>query len=121
MSFLEGLLWLTLNIYHEARSEPPIGQLAVAHVTLNRANLKHKSVEEIVTAPYQFSWTFQKNSYLPTEPDAFIECMQNAFKAMTTNDFTDGATFYHRQDVHPQWADDMTFVAQYGEHMFYRN
>jgi len=50
MSFLEGLLWLTLNIYHEARSEPQIGQLAVAHVTLNRAAQKNKSVEEVVSA-----------------------------------------------------------------------
>ena len=41
MSFLEGLLWLTLNVYHEARSEPQIGQLAVAHVTLNRASQKN--------------------------------------------------------------------------------
>jgi N-acetylmuramoyl-L-alanine amidase len=121
MSFLEGLLWLTLNIYHEARSEPQIGQLAVAHVTLNRASQKNKSVEEIVTAPYQFSWTFQKNSYLPTEPGAFIDCLQTAMKAMTTTDFTKGATFYHRKDVQPKWAGDMTYVAQYGEHRFYRN
>lgn len=35
MTLLEGLLWLTLNVYHEARSEPQIGQLAVAFVTRN--------------------------------------------------------------------------------------
>ena len=29
LSFLEGLLWLTLNVYHEARGEPEVGQLAV--------------------------------------------------------------------------------------------
>jgi N-acetylmuramoyl-L-alanine amidase len=120
MSFLEGLLWLTLNIYHEARSEPQIGQLAVAHVTLNRAANKHESVEEVVKEPYQFSWTFQKNSYLPTETEAFVGCMKTALKAMTTPDFTHGATFYHRQDIHPGWADSMTYVAQYGAHKFYR-
>ncbi|NOQ46817.1 MAG: cell wall hydrolase [Desulfobulbaceae bacterium] len=121
MSFLEGLLWLTLNVYHEARSEPQIGQLAVAHVTLNRAVQKHKSVEDIVTAPYQFSWTFQKRSYLPTEPGVFVDCLQTAMKAMTSTDFTDGATFYHRNDVNPAWASGMTYVAQYGVHKFYRN
>ncbi|VAW39795.1 hypothetical protein MNBD_DELTA04-1479 [hydrothermal vent metagenome] len=121
MSFLEGLLWLTLNVYHEARSEPQIGQLAVAHVTLNRAEQKKQSVEEIVTAPYQFSWTLQKNDYLPTEPGAFAECLVTALKALTSSDFTKGATFYHRQDINPAWARGMTYVAQYGVHKFYRN
>ncbi len=121
MSFLEGLLWLTLNIYHEARSEPQIGQMAVAHVTLNRAVQSQASVENIVNAPYQFSWTFQKKSYLPTESDALFDCLQSALKAMTSSDFTDGATFYHRNDVNPSWANDMTYVAQYGVHKFYRD
>jgi len=121
MGFLEGLLWLTLNIYHEARGESYIGQLAVAHVTLNRAARQHRSLEEVVKAPYQFSWTFQKNVYFPTETRAFMSCMRIALKAMTTDDFTDGATFYHSQNVEPVWKNEMTYVAQYGNHIFYRN
>jgi len=121
MSFLEGLLWLTLNIYHEARSEPKIGQLAVAHVTLNRATQAHESVEEIVNAPYQFSWTLEKNSYLPTESGALLDCLQSALQAMTSPDFTNGATFYHRIDVHPDWVTGKTFIGQYGVHKFYRD
>jgi N-acetylmuramoyl-L-alanine amidase len=121
MSFLEGLLWLTLNIYHEARSESQIGQLAVAHVTLNRASQNNQTVEQVVTAPKQFSWTFLQQSYVPKEPDAFVNCMKTAIKAMTTTDFTKGATFYHRTDVRPKWAAAKTYVAQYGEHLFYRN
>ena len=121
MSFLEGLLWLSLNIYHEARSEPQIGQLAVAHVTLNRASQSKQSVEQVVTAPKQFSWTFQQKSYVPTETDVFMACMQTAMKAMTSKDFTRGATFYHRHDVQPKWAQSKTYVAKYGEHLFYRN
>ena len=121
MSFLEGLLWLTLNVYHEARSEPQIGQLAVAHVTLNRASQSQKTVEEVVTEPRQFSWTFLQKSYLPTETDAFVGCLQTAMKAMTTSDFTRGATFYHRKDVHPEWAAHKKYVAKYGTHLFYRN
>ncbi|WP_456384650.1 cell wall hydrolase [Desulfolithobacter sp.] len=120
MSFIEGVLWLTLNIYHEARSEPQIGKLAVAHVTLNRAREKNQSVEEVVTAPYQFSWTFTKNSYLPREPEALKECFRTALKAMISSDFTDGATFYHRKDIHPDWADSLTYVAQWGDHKFYK-
>jgi len=121
MSFLEGLLWLALNVYHEARSEPQIGQLAVAHVTLNRAVQKKQSVEDIVTAPHQFSWTLRKDTFLPTDPGAFADSIITALHAMTTSDFTHGATFYHRQDVHPYWSNGMTYVAQYGRHKFYRN
>ncbi|PIE58370.1 MAG: cell wall hydrolase [Desulfobulbus propionicus] len=120
MSFLEGLLWLTLNIYHEARGEPEIGQLAVAHVTLNRAISTHTSVGAVVTAPYQFSWTFQKKSYFPAEYDALLQSAHVALKALITADFTKGATFYHRTDVHPPWAADMEFIARYGAHLFYR-
>lgn len=121
IGFLEGLLWLTLNVYHEARGEEKIGQLAVAHVTLNRAMQRKQSLEEVVIAPYQFSWTFQKNTYVPTEPKAFLECMKSALYAMTSDDFTKGATYYHRQDVHPIWSGDMTYIAQYGKHKFYRD
>ncbi len=121
MSFLEGLLWLSLNIYHEARSEPQIGQLAVAHVTLNRASQSKQTVEQVVTAPKQFSWTFLQKSYVPKETDIFVDCIQTAMKAMTSKDFTKGATFYHRHDVRPKWAQSKTYVAKYGEHLFYRN
>lgn len=120
MSFLEGLLWLTLNIYHEARSEPEIGQLAVAHVTLNRALEKNRSIEQVVTAPYQFSWTFQKASYLPTEISPLQESIRIALKALTEPDFTNGSTYYHHKEITPDWVEEMTFVELYGVHKFYK-
>jgi N-acetylmuramoyl-L-alanine amidase len=120
MTLMEGLLWLTLNIYHEARSEPQIGQLAVAHVTLNRATEQDMSVKDVVTQPYQFSWTFQKQNYIPDDPETFFKCMETAAIALKTPDFTDGATHYHLESVEPEWADDLTYVAQFGSHKFYR-
>lgn len=120
IGFIEGLLWLTLNVYHEARGESRIGQMAVAHVTLNRAVQKKKSLEEVIIAPYQFSWTFQKNTYVPTEPEALLECMKSSLYALVTDDFTNGATYYHRQDITPPWSSEMTFIAQYGKHKFYK-
>jgi N-acetylmuramoyl-L-alanine amidase len=120
MGFLEGLLWLTLNVYHEARGEPKIGQLAVAHVTLNRAADRQQTLEQVINTPYQFSWTFQKKTYLPTDRDAFIDSMQTALYAMVTEDFTEGATYYHVQDIQPEWSDEVIYVGQYGSHLFYR-
>lgn len=120
MGFLEGLLWLTLNVYHEARGEPEIGRTAVAHVTLNRAANRHQTLEQVVNTPYQFSWTFQKKTYVPTEPESLLASMQSALYAMVSEDFTEGATYYHAQDIQPEWSDELSYVGQYGSHMFYR-
>lgn len=120
MTLLEGLLWLTLNVYHEARSEPQIGQVAVALVTLNRANETQRPIKEIVQEPYQFSWTFQKKSYVPDDPKAFIECMQSVYIALKNEDFTKGATHYHLDSIQPYWSSEFTFLDQYGSHKFYK-
>jgi len=120
MTLLEGILWLTLNVYHEARSEPQVGQVAVALVTLNRANEKDLPIKQIVQEPYQFSWTFQKKSYVPDDPKAFLECMRSVYIALKTNDFTQGATHYHLESINPYWAAKFTFLNQYGSHKFYK-
>ncbi|WP_457576288.1 cell wall hydrolase [Desulfomarina sp.] len=120
MTLLEGLLWLTLNVYHEARSEPTVGQVAVALVTLNRANERHVPIKDIVKEPYQFSWTFQKNSYIPDDPKAFLQCMKSVYIALQTNDFTQGATHYHADGIKPYWASKYTYLNQFGSHKFYK-
>ncbi len=120
MTLLEGILWLTLNVYHEARSEPQIGQVAVAQVTLNRANNYNMSIEEVVRQPYQFSWTFQKKSYLPDDPQAFFRCMHSVYVALQTQDLTSGSTFYHLDKINPFWTSELSYVNQFGSHKFYR-
>lgn len=120
MSLLEGLLWLTLNVYHEARSEPQVGQVAIVHVTLNRAKQKKMPIKAVVTQPYQFSWTFQKNSYIPNDTKAFLQCLQSVYVALQTSDITNGATHYHLDSVDPYWASEYTYVNQFGSHKFYK-
>lgn len=120
MTVLEGLLWLTLNVYHEARSEPQIGQVAVVHVTLNRAEELNRSIKEIVRQPYQFSWTFQKESYIPDDPQAFFRCMHSVYVALQTHDLTSGSTYYHLEDIDPFWASDLQYVNTFGSHKFYK-
>jgi spore germination cell wall hydrolase CwlJ-like protein len=50
---------LAQNIYFEARGESRVGQLAVAHVTMNRTRSVRypNSVCAVVYQKYQFSWT----------------------------------------------------------------
>jgi len=121
MSILEGILWLTLNVYHEARSEPQIGQVAVAHVTLNRAEELNLSIKEVVQQPYQFSWTFQKKSYIPENPRAFFKCMHSVYVALQAPDLTAGSTFYHLDTIQPFWAKEKEYVNQFGSHKFYKD
>ena len=120
MTIFEGLLWLTLNVYHEARSEPQIGQVAIAHVTLNRAKTLNLSIKEVVRQPYQFSWTVQMKSFIPDDPQAFFKCMHSVYLALQSHDFTSGATYYHLDEIHPNWASELHYVNQYGSHKFYK-
>ncbi len=120
MSTIEAVLWLALNIYFEARSEPLQGQLAVSHVVLNRVEQRHLTVKEVILQPYQFSWTFQEDSYWPKNKVVFASCVKVAIKAMNEPDFTFGATNYHLKSIHPDWAKNMTYVGSWGSHKFYK-
>ncbi len=119
MTLLEGILWLTLNIYHEARSEPQIGQVAIAHVTLNRAKQKNISIKDVLEQPKQFHW-IEKKSYIPHNVPVFFQCMQSALIAVSTRDFTAGATHFHLVTKKPKWSSNLTYIDQYGSHKFYR-
>lgn len=119
MTLLEGFLWLALNIYHEGRSEPQIGQLAIAHVTLNRANEQNISIKDVLHQPHQFNWVTKK-SYFPDNIPVFLHSMQLALVALQSHDFTHGATYFHRKDKSPEWASRLTYIQAYGSHKFYR-
>jgi N-acetylmuramoyl-L-alanine amidase len=116
---LEALLFLTLNVYYEGRGEPEIGQVAIAHVTLNRAHRNAKRVSSVVLAPHQFSWV-ESEVGLPNDTDALLVALRSSLIAAVGYDFTLGATHYHAITVHPYWADGMDFVTQIGNHKFYR-
>ena len=120
MTVLQGLLWLTLNVYYEARSEPMAGKVAIVHVTLNRAKEQHMPIKDVVTQPYQFSWTFQKHSYIPHDTKAFLQCLESVYIALQTADTTQGATHYHADNVNPAWAAKYTYIEQIGSHKFYK-
>lgn len=120
MSLLEGLFWLTMNIYHEARSEEQFAQLAVAHVTINRTRDRNQTFKQVVLAPYQFSWTHLRASWQPDDMPALYQCLQSALIALREHDFTQGATYYHRDDIKPHWASHYQYVATFGSHVFYR-
>ena len=120
MTLLEGLLWLTLNVYHEARSESMISQMAIVHVTLNRAFAQGRPVKDIITQAHQFSWTTTKQSYVPDDPKAFMQCLQSVYAALQTDDMTKGATHFHSDRINPGWTSEYTYITHFGSHQFYK-
>lgn len=124
---------LALNIYHEARGEPEIGQLAVGEVTINRVSSKHfpgticgvvyqthwdKRRKKAISA---FSWTTEEGSSKP-EYEAWQKA-KHAAKKILSDDYrpvTKGALFYHATYISkPYWARSMRVKARIGEHIFY--
>jgi spore germination cell wall hydrolase CwlJ-like protein len=125
-----ALMCLALNIYHEARSEPAIGQAAVAHVVLNRvmSNKWPNDVCEVVHQGYskgrykcQFSWYCDGKSDDPTDMVAWAKSVLLANEVLIGNvpDVTNGATHYHARYVKPYWSAQLDKTVTYGSHIFY--
>lgn len=121
----EEMRWLALNIYFESRGEDPYGMLLVGLVTLDRVN-KGKwgnTIEEVVTAPHQFSWYSDGKSDIPKNKKAWKKSKRIAFFAnmiySLMGDRID-LTYYHSKDVNPVWAKNLEMALTEGNHIFYR-
>jgi spore germination cell wall hydrolase CwlJ-like protein len=114
---------LALSIYHEARNQPLQGQLAVAHVVLNRLEAAPSStICDIVYKPAEFSWTsMDVDRQRPTETRAWAiaRWVAEAALADPEDDPVAGSTYFHAVSVSPRWAPAMIRVAQIGDHVFY--
>lgn len=127
-----ALFCLSLNVYHEARGEPIVGQYAVAMVTVNRANGNHKKVCGEVTRKSQFTWTEKLTeparggrrllpAGVPKEHQAWRTAQIVAANVLLgkTPDFTKGATHYHTTEVKPAWRLKLKVATTIGNHIFY--
>lgn len=134
-----ALLCLALNVYHESRGEGVAGQVAVAHVTMNRVKNKRypNTVCGVVTQRKQFSWTntmlrpvvvkgklvgYQlKPAFHPKDDKAWQRAVRVAKTVMSGKsvDITNGALFYHERKISPKWREPKMLAAQVGNHVFY--
>jgi len=114
---------LAMNVYHEARGEAVEGQIAVAHVTLNRVKADYwpDTICEVVYQEYQFSWTHLIKDPTPKDKKAWDQALVIARDVMIGNtvDPSEGATFYHASYVNPDWAKQMVISKVIGVHVFY--
>ena len=120
-----ALTCLALNVYHEARGEDPLGQLAVAQVTMNRV-ASERYPDDVCTVVYQrnqFSWTTQRGDHKPEDLEAWDVAKKAAALAFADAARVPGITpetlHYHADWVRPFWADDRKIVAHIDNHIFY--
>ena len=128
---------LAQNIYHEARSESTAGRMAVALVTLNRVKderfpsticgvvkqTKYYPSGRIDLHSCQFSW------YCDGKPDTIkdekcykdILLIAEVMYTYETEDFTEGALWYHSPKVKPDWSMVYTKVVRIDNHIFYKD
>lgn len=117
-------------IYHEARGEPTLGQLAVANVIMNRVASKQypNSICGVVNQNdhmrLRCQFTYACNG-LPDKPkpgNHWNKAQRVATQAMSGKRnilAVKGATHYHADYVNPDWAKSFKFVKKIGRHIFY--
>lgn len=123
---------LARNIYHEAGYEPFEGKVAVAQVTINRAE-SGQFPSDICKVVYQknvvyekvlcqFSWYCDQASLKkPMNGAVYYESMEVAKKVLLEGfriDSIKTALYYHADYVNPKWGREK--VAKIGRHIFYK-
>lgn len=113
-----ALLCLAMTIYHEARGEPVLGQLAVAQVVMNRVDSPRfpDDICGVVTQSDQFSYAWSA----PVEQGAWNLAVAIAEMVLTgeTIEVTRGALHYHRVDIQVYWSVGMV-GRRIGDHVFW--
>tara|TARA_X000001036_G_scaffold44834_2_gene35812 strand:+ start:3827 stop:4246 length:420 start_codon:yes stop_codon:yes gene_type:complete len=132
-----AVLCLALNIYHEARNQPVIGQIAVSEVVLNRVldeaypnnicDVVHQAkYEEGSNLPIrnqcQFSWYCDGKSDKPTDIDAYRWAIMLSGRILSGEfaPLTGGSIHYHNTKVAPEWKLRKEKVTQIEDHIFYK-
>ena len=123
---------LARNIYHEAGYEPFEGKVAVAQVTINRAE-SGQFPSDICKVVYQknvvyekvlcqFSWYCDSASLKkPMNGAVYYESMEVAKKVLLEGfriDAVKNALYYHADYINPKWNREK--VAKLGHHIFYK-
>lgn len=121
----EEMNCLATAVYFEARGESLEGQLAVAHVVMNRAASGRypSSWCSVVKQPAQFS--FVQHGQFPqvdSNCDAWrkAEAIAELAAANVVPSVGPDVLWYHADYVAPSWGSRLNVVEKIGAHIFYR-
>ena len=134
-----ALMCMALNMYHEAKNQSMLGQIAVGQVVMNRVedsrfpdnvcdvvtqSVTYKGTDKPVLHKCQFSWYCDGQK---DEPDfdskEWWDAKEYASIVLSGTimlDVTEGATHYHATYVRPAWAKTKTKTTRIDRHIFYR-
>lgn len=128
------------NIYFESANQSFAGRLAVAHVVINRmedlqfpntvcgviyqakTKINWKGNEVPIRNQCQFSWYCDGLSDDPVDSKTWIKALYIADLVLTGQypDITEGSLWYHADYILPYWADELEYVTQIEDHIFYK-
>ena len=116
---------LATAVYFEARGETLEGQLAVAHVVMNRASSGRYKADwcGVVKQPAQFSFVRHGAfPYVDTASAAWqkAEAVAQLAAANVVPSVGSDVLWYHASYVAPTWRRSLQEVQQIGAHIFYR-
>jgi spore germination cell wall hydrolase CwlJ-like protein len=120
---------LATTVYLEARSEPTLGQYAVAEVALRRRERGQwgNTVCKVVTAPRQFALATTPSSFDVTNLEAFSKAWAVAGQSITNWNLplserlllVPHADHFATLAVTPAWSRNNRMITKIGEHAFY--
>ena len=116
---------LATAVYFESRGESVEGQLAVAHVVMNRAVSGRYPTDwcGVVKQPAQFSFVRHGEfPYVDPNCDAWkkAEAVAELAAANVVPSVASDVLWYHADYVAPSWRRSLQEVEQIGAHIFYR-
>ena len=136
--FSSSVHCLAKTMYHEARGQDTVGQVAVADVVMNRVNdkrfpdtickviyqAKYDSRGHVLLHQCQFSWYCDGKADVEKNLIVYTKLVRLAFIMLYDKsnriDITDGSIFYHNKSVHPYWAVYQKKTVTIGNHVFYK-
>jgi len=129
-TFTREEMCLAQAVYFEARSEPLVGQVAIAEVILNRI-VDHRYPDSACGVVFQnqhmpnkcqFSFACDGHSDRPKNASAWEKSLKVV--ALVIKGERSGvakrATHYHATYVSPRWSAHLSKLGQVGSHIFYR-
>ncbi|WP_371815488.1 cell wall hydrolase [Erythrobacter sp. JK5] len=121
----EQMRCLAGAVYFESRGEPLAGQLAVAHVVINRSEDRRFPASYCGVVYQRAQFSFVKNGRMPrirTGSAAWDRA--KAIARIAHEDLWDSeagdAVYFHAKYVRPSWSRRKTRTAQIDTHIFYR-
>ena len=117
------LACLAEAVYFEARGTGADGEIAGAHVVLNRAEASDfpDTVCDVVADGCQFSYRCDGRSDALADPRARARAYRAAEAVLAADDDpTGGALFFHSTEARPGWFASRERTATIGGNVFYR-